>query len=219
MSLGAQSSCAQLEGQRELRRHPPPRARQGCGGRRGRRREAQEQRPAGDARYHLTSLSPRRWDSARLPGLPVAAPGPAPAPGAECGGAPGAEPSAASPARPAHARTRRSPPMADRSLIEGAEPRPRREEAPEWGYEEGEERAATPPGRNFVRCRGRRRRCGDFSGGPRSTAGFAPQPSRGRSTPAGGGRRPRSRRVRPSSPFPRRGQGLSDPQRGAPAPP
>lgn len=36
--------------------------------------------------------------------------------------------------------------MADRSLIEGAEPLPRREEAPEWGYEEGEQRAATPPG-------------------------------------------------------------------------
>ncbi|XP_052559895.1 carbonic anhydrase-related protein isoform X2 [Tympanuchus pallidicinctus] len=30
-------------------------------------------------------------------------------------------------------------PMADRSLIEGAEPFPRREEAPEWGYEEGVE--------------------------------------------------------------------------------
>ncbi|KAK4826399.1 hypothetical protein QYF61_008686 [Mycteria americana] len=29
--------------------------------------------------------------------------------------------------------------MADRSLIEGAEPFPRREEAPEWGYEEGVE--------------------------------------------------------------------------------
>ncbi|RLW13281.1 hypothetical protein DV515_00000282 [Chloebia gouldiae] len=29
--------------------------------------------------------------------------------------------------------------MADRSLIEGAEPRPRREDAPEWGYEEGVE--------------------------------------------------------------------------------
>ncbi|XP_014113803.1 PREDICTED: carbonic anhydrase-related protein isoform X3 [Pseudopodoces humilis] len=29
--------------------------------------------------------------------------------------------------------------MADRSLIEGAEPPPRREEAPEWGYEEGVE--------------------------------------------------------------------------------
>ncbi|RMC15358.1 hypothetical protein DUI87_07549 [Hirundo rustica rustica] len=29
--------------------------------------------------------------------------------------------------------------MADRSLIEGAEPLPRREEAPEWGYEEGVE--------------------------------------------------------------------------------
>ncbi|XP_037235848.1 carbonic anhydrase-related protein isoform X1 [Falco naumanni] len=29
--------------------------------------------------------------------------------------------------------------MADRSLVEGAEPCPRREEAPEWGYEEGVE--------------------------------------------------------------------------------
>ncbi|NXQ81861.1 CAH8 protein, partial [Nyctibius grandis] len=29
--------------------------------------------------------------------------------------------------------------MADRSLIEGTEPLPRREEAPEWGYEEGVE--------------------------------------------------------------------------------
>lgn len=44
--------------------------------------------------------------------------------------------------------------MADRSLIEGDEPLPRREEAPEWGYEEGEERAASPAGRNFAGGRG-----------------------------------------------------------------
>lgn len=49
---------------------------------------------------------------------------------------------AASPVnRAASPGPRGAAPMADRSLIEGAEPFPRREEAPEWGYEEGEERA------------------------------------------------------------------------------
>lgn len=45
--------------------------------------------------------------------------------------------------------------MADRSLIEGDEPFQRREEAPEWGYEEGEEReaAAALLGTNFRRVR------------------------------------------------------------------
>lgn len=50
-------------------------------------------------------------------------------------------------------------PMADRSLIEGAEPFPRREEAPEWGYEEGEERAhgSSCGGGNFPHGQRRRR--------------------------------------------------------------
>lgn len=47
---------------------------------------------------------------------------------------------------------------ADRSLLGGAEPCPRREEAPEWGYEEGEgpgglRRGQSLGGRGGLRCR------------------------------------------------------------------
>lgn len=88
--------------------------------------------------------------------------------------------------------------MADRSLIEGAEPFPRREEAPEWGYEEGEARAAAPAGRNFRRGRVEGEEVAVVGGLQWPSGGkIAPRPPRAAGSgeaPARGGRQVRHRR-------------------------
>lgn len=109
------------------------------------------------------------------------------------------------------------PPMADRNLIEGAEPFPRREEAPEWGYEEGEERAGRNFRRGWERVGGFQRRSGGEDRSPHHPP-HPPSPSPAAAgsgeAPAGSGEGGRQvgqrRRGRPAAVA--RGRGAAEPR-------
>ncbi|XP_068018552.1 carbonic anhydrase-related protein [Melanerpes formicivorus] len=155
--------CAQLQGQRELQAHrpthllpttrPPRREEQpeDAGRARGQPPNtghlartatlATDPLPSpSSAGGHLTPRPPL-WDSHRLPVPPGGRRGRRAVRGAvrSAGSLPRSLAHAHSHTpRPADG-SRGCSPMADRSLIEGDEPLPNREEAPEWGYEEGVE--------------------------------------------------------------------------------